>query len=93
MDIMKFVPEYLAILVVSIYVLGVFLKNLDSIKDKWIPTLLLLFAITFGVLLSIINAKYMLELDVIVNGILQGILCWGVSVGVNQTIKQIKKEE
>ena len=93
MGIMKFVPEYLAILVVSIYVLGVFFKNLDSIKDKWITTLLLLFAITFGVLLSIINAKYMLELDVIVNGILQGILCWGVSVGVNQTIKQIKKEE
>ena len=93
MDIMKFLPEYLAILVVSIFVLGVFLKNLDSIKDKWITTLLLLLAITFGVLLSIINAKYLLEIDVIVNGILQGILCWGVSVGVNQTIKQIKKEE
>lgn len=31
--------------------------------------------------------------DTIVNSVLQGILCWGVSVGVNQTIKQLGKEE
>ena len=53
----------------------------------------MLFGITFAVLLSIINAQYKINLEVIVNGILQGILCWGVSVGVNQTIKQLNKEE
>ena len=30
---------------------------------------------------------------VIVNGILQGILCWGVAVGINQTVKQLGKNE
>ncbi len=93
MDLMKFIPETLVIVIVAIYVLGIFLKKLDTIKDKYITSLLMLFGITFAVLLSIINAQYKINLEVIVNGILQGILCWGVSVGVNQTIKQLNKEE
>lgn len=92
-NIMNFIPEFMGILIVSIYILGVFFKNSSLIKDKWITVLLLLFGITFAVLLNIINVKYKVALDVIVNGILQGILCWGVAVGVNQTIKQVKKEE
>ena len=51
----------------------------------------MIFGITFAVLLSIINAQYKVTLDVIVNGVLQGILCWGVAVGINQTAKQLKK--
>lgn len=93
MDLMKFIPETLVIVIVAIYVLGIFLKKLDTIKDKYITSLLMLFGITFAVLLSIINAQYKINLEVIVNGILQGILCRGVSVGVNQTIKQLNKEE
>jgi Na+/H+ antiporter NhaC len=92
-NLIKFIPEYLFILVVTIYVVGIFLKKIEIIKDKWITVILLLFGITFAILLSIINAQYKVALDVIVNGILQGILCWGVSIGVNQTIKQANKEE
>ena len=53
----------------------------------------MLFGITFAVLLSIINAQYKVALDVIVNGILQGICCWGISVGINQTAKQLSKND
>lgn len=93
MDIMSFIPSSLLIVIVAIYVVGVFLKKIEMIKDKYITILLMLFGITFAILLSIINAKYKVNLEVIVNGFLQGILCWGVSVGVNQTIKQLGKEE
>lgn len=92
-NLMEYVPSHLAILIVCIYVVGVFLKNLNSVQDKYITVILMLFGITFAVLLSIINAEYKVTLDVIVNGILQGILCWGVAVGVNQTAKQLTKEE
>ena len=92
-NIMDFIPQNFVILIISIYVLGIFFKRIEAVKDKWIIVILLLFGITFAVLLSIINAEYKVALDVIVNGILQGILCWGVSVGVNQTIKQVQKSE
>ena len=53
----------------------------------------MLFAITIAVLLNIINTQYKVSLDTIVNGLLYGILCWGVAVGVNQTYKQLNKSE
>ena len=90
MEIMNFIPENLMILIASIYVVGAFLKQ-SAVKDKWIPIALMIFGVTFAVLLTIINSKVLYE--AIVNGILQGILCWGVAVGINQTIKQVKKEE
>lgn len=93
MDIMSFISSNLLIVIVATYVLGVFLKKLDSFKDKYITSLLMLFAITIAVLLSITNGEYKTLFDAIINGLLQGILCWGVSVGVNQTIKQLGKEE
>lgn len=93
MNILDFISKNLLIVVAAIYVMGVFLKKMENVKDKYITVLLMLFGITFAVLLSIINAEYKVSLDVIVNGILQGILCWGVAIGVNQTVKQISKEE
>ena len=90
-NLISFIPTNLAILVASIYVVGIFLKKIESVKDKYITVILMLFAITFAVLLTIINSQYKVALDTIVNGILQGILCWGVSIGINQTAKQLKK--
>ncbi|WLF70493.1 phage holin family protein [Clostridium septicum] len=92
MDLLKFIPENLIILIVVIYVLGVFLKKLEGVKDKYITIILMFFGITFAILLNIVNGQYKVLFDVIVNGILQGILCWGVAVGINQTSKQISKE-
>ena len=92
-NLLNFIPENLMILIVAIYVVGIFLKKMNSVPDKYITLILMLFGITFAVLLDIINSQYKVVLDVAVNGILQGILCWGVAVGINQTTKQLNKEE
>lgn len=92
-NLLTFIPEQLLILIAATYVLGIYLKKLETIKDKHITSILMLFCITFAVLLNIINQQYKVMLDAVINAILQGILCWGVSVGINQTYKQLKKEE
>lgn len=92
-NLMNFIPEFLFIVIVATYVVGIFLKRLESVKDKYITSILMLFAITAAILLNIINADFKVALDVIVNGVLQGILCWGVAVGLNQTAKQLSKQE
>ena len=86
-NLLTFVPENLMILVACIYVLGIFLKKMESVPDKFITIILMSFAVIFAVCLNGFVP------DTIVNSVLQGILCWGVSVGVNQTIKQLGKEE
>jgi uncharacterized membrane protein YagU involved in acid resistance len=53
----------------------------------------MIFSITFAALLVIINQQYKTLFEAIINGILQGILCWGVAIGINQTAKQINKDE
>ena len=92
-NLMNFIPEFLFIVIVATYVVGIFLKRLESVKDKYITSILMLFAITAAILLNIINAEFKVALDVIVNGVLQGILIWGVAVGLNQTAKQLSKQE
>lgn len=93
MDIINFIPEEFFIIIVTIYVLGVFLKKMENVKDKYITLILFVFGVTIAILLSISNTKSIVTLKSIVYAAMQGILCWGVSVGVNQTFKQIKKEE
>ncbi|SCJ09996.1 Uncharacterised protein [uncultured Clostridium sp.] len=92
-NLLTFIPEFLLIVIVVIYVFGAFLKGLKVVPDKYIVSILMLLGITVAVLLNIINAQYKVSLDVIVNGVLQGILCWGVAVGINQTSKQLNKNE
>lgn len=90
-NLLTFIPENLLILIVAIYVLGIFLKKIESVKDNYITVILMLFAITFAVLLNIINSQYKVMYEAIINAVLQGILCWGVAVGINQTGKQISR--
>lgn len=85
MELVKFIPEQLLILVAATYVLGVFLKKVESVKDKFITIILMVFCIILSMVLDKF-ANIPIEL-------LQGILCWGVSVGINQTTKQILKQE
>ena len=81
MDIMSFIPEQLMIIVVTLYVLGFACKSIPILDNKYIPIILLLLGIVFSVCLVGFN----------VTSIMQGILCWGVSIGVNQTYKQFKQ--
>lgn len=90
-NLMTFIPENLLILIAAIYVIGIWLKKLETVKDNYITVILMLFAITFAVLLNLINSQYKVMYEAIVNAILQGILCWGVAIGINQTYKQLNK--
>lgn len=90
-NLLTFIPENLLILVAAIYVMGVFLKKLEKVKDNYITVILMLFSITIAVLLNLINGEYKTFLEAGINAILQGILCWGVAVGINQTKKQISR--
>ncbi len=90
-NLLTFIPENLLILVAAIYVMGVFLKRLERVKDNYITVILMLFAIIFAVLLNLINGQYKVIYEAVINAILQGILCWGVAIGINQTAKQISR--
>lgn len=71
-------------LVVVLYIVGMMIKNANAIKDKYIP--LILGAV--GIVLSIpFNFS-----DGIINAIIKGILCAGMSVYGNQIYKQLEKK-
>ena len=56
---------------------------LNIIKDKYIVFILMAFAIAFSLIMQGIGAV----------AVLQGIICWGVSVGIKQLEIQFKKVE
>lgn len=76
-----FIEESAFILIPVIYIIGMFLKTIEFIKDKYIPFILLCIAIIISIALNGFN----------VNSILQAILCSGLAVFFNQSIKQLKK--
>lgn len=92
-NLLTFIPEHLIILIAATYVVGVFLKKADDFKDNHITVALMMFCIIGSILLTLINAEYKRLFDAVVNAFFQGILCWGVAVGINQTTKQLKKSE
>ena len=82
MEFMEYITENALILIPVLYVIGMFLKALEFIKDKYNPCILLVIGIAFSVALIGLN----------VNAVLQGILVAGATVLGNQLIKQYKKE-
>lgn len=92
-NLTQFLPTYLMIVVAAIVVLGFAFKKSNVINDKYITFLLLIFGITFAVLLDIINQEYKTISEAFVYGILHGIICWGISIASHQTFKQLQKEE
>ena len=78
MDFNKYILENALILIPALYVLGMIIKNLQAIDDKYIPSILLLLGI--GGAISIMGFN--------VDAIIQGILVTGATVFTNQIIKQ-----
>ena len=83
MDFMNYIIENALILIPVLYIIGMFLKGLKGVSDKYIPFVLLAIGIGFSV--AIIGFS--------VDAIIQGILVTGVTVLGNQLIKQSKKDE
>lgn len=82
-NIISLVPEQLLILVAAIYVLGEGCKKYPNLNNRYIPLVLLAFGIAFSIWI----------LGISPNAILQGILCWGTAIGLNQTIKQLSNNK
>lgn len=83
MDFMNYIMDNRTILIPVLYILGYIIKNSKTIKNKYIP-LILLFT---GIILSIMMG------GVLINNIIQGILVSGATVMGDQIIKQSNKLE
>ncbi|MGG7077392.1 phage holin family protein [Clostridium sardiniense] len=85
MDLTKFIPEALGLLVAVLYIVGTFLKDSPKVQDWSIPWVLTVLGVAGSCGLQGFNTT----------AVLQGIACAGVSVLTNQLKKQvsIKKVE
>ena len=81
---MDYIIQNRLILIPVLYIIGIFIKRTQFIKDKYIPLLLL----TFGIFFSILMGG-----ETIINDIIQGVLVTGATVMGDQMIKQMQKEE
>ncbi|SHI89697.1 Phage holin family Hol44, holin superfamily V [Clostridium amylolyticum] len=84
MELIKFVPEQLMILVAALYVVGMFLKNSPKVLDWSIPWVLLVVGV---------GGSIALQQGVTALAVFQGIVSTGVAVLTNQLIKQTKNRE
>lgn len=78
MELIKFVPEQLMILVAACYALGYFLKQSPGIKDWTIPWILIVFAVALSMLITGLTPT----------AFLQGVICAAAAVMGNQLYKQ-----
>ncbi|HGM1082323.1 TPA: phage holin family protein [Clostridioides difficile] len=79
-NLISFIPEQLLILVAALSIIGKGFKKYKQLDNKYIPIILLVLGIGFSI--------WMLGFSP--NAVLQGIICWGISIGINQTYKQLK---
>lgn len=84
MEILDFILEERLILIPCLYIIGSVIKNTQSIKDKYIPIILVI----IGIILSIFMGG-----NTIINNLLQGILVAGATVLTNQLVVQKNKEK
>ena len=80
---MNYIVEKCLILIPVLYIVATILKNLEFIKDKYIPLILLPIGIALAIAIKGVD----------INSVIQGILVTGVTVYGNQIFKQINKEE
>ena len=82
-DLLSYIKEYALILIPVLYIIGMMLKGLEIIPDKFIPLILLIFGIVGAAGVNGIG----------VDSVIQGVLVTGVTVYANQIVIQSKKDE
>ena len=80
---MNYIVDNCLILIPVLYIVATILKNLEFIKDKYIPLILLPIGVALAIAIKGID----------INSVIQGILVTGVTVYGNQIFKQLSKEE
>lgn len=94
-QIMNYVKPELVVVSVVLYFIGIGIKNTEKIKDNYIPLILGILGIALCAVWVIANSALTSTSDIcmaIFTSIVQGILVAGLSVYVNQIIKQTNKE-
>ena len=83
MEILNYILDNALILIPVLNVLGLIIKNLSFIDNKWIPLILLVFGVagSFGLMGFTVDAA------------VQGVLVTGVAVYGNQLVKQLGNSE
>ena len=81
MEILGYITDRALILIPMLNIIGMIIKRLERINDKYIPIILLVLGVlgTIGLL------------GVSVDSVIQGVLVAGTSVFGNQIVKQLSK--
>ena len=83
MQFADYIVENALILIPVLYIIGMVIKNMQIISDKYIPIILLIFGILGAIGL----------IGVSTNSVVQGVLVTGATVYTDQVLKQYKKDE
>lgn len=95
-QIINYVKPELVTVAVALYFIGTWMKQLQEIKDKYIPFVLGAIGIAICVLYVFATCECDSAKDIMMaafTAITQGILVAGASTYVNQLVKQSSKEE
>ncbi len=81
MEVLGYITDKALILIPVLNIIGMIIKHLEKINDKYIPLIVLFFGIlgTLGIM------------GVSVDSVIQGVLVSGASVFGNQIVKQLSK--
>jgi len=88
MEILNYITENALVLIPVLIIIGLILKKLEFITDKFIPLILLPIGIVGAVLLG-----GTFTMPGVVESVIQGVLVTGAAVYGNQIVKQLKKDE
>ena len=95
-QIMNYIKPELIVVAVALYFVGIWLKQSQTIKDKFIPLILGCVGIILATIYVLATCPLgtMQEIAMAVfTAIVQGILVAGLSTYVNQIVKQVNKTE
>lgn len=81
MSILQYILDKMLILIPILNILGMIIKEIDKIPDRYIPLLLLVFGMLGAIALG----------GASVDSVVQGILITGAAVYGNQIVKQFRK--
>lgn len=95
-QIMNYVKPELIVVSVVLYFIGMWMKKVETVPDKYIPLILGGIGITLCAMWVLANSSLTSWTEIIMalfTSIVQGILVAGLSTYVNQIIKQAQKTE
>lgn len=90
-ELTNYIPQELLIVIPVLYVVGFFIKHTQRVSDKFIPLILGGVGIIICIVFEFMAVGFGLE--AVFDGIVQGILCAGLTVYIHQVKKQVTKKE